>query len=118
MRFGLFAALALVAAVLLSTVVQPAEAANVLKLKLEAGRHEVRVGDQTLVIETSEDLVVRVQRDGDFIRGVIEAADANRVARVTITLLGPPDRVIFGGEVSGPTTFDSSSPEETGGSDT
>ncbi len=116
-RIGLFAALALLVAVLLSVVVQPVEAANTLRFTLEAGRHEVRVDDQTLIIETNRDLVVRIQAEDGFIEGVIEAARASDVAHVVITLVGPPDRVIFGGDVSGPTTFDSSSPEETGASD-
>jgi len=116
-RFSLLAALVLMCAVVLSSALQPAEAVNVRKFTLEAGRHEIELENQTLIIETNEDLVVSFQSREDFVSGIIEAAHAGQVAHVRIILVGPPDRVIFGGDVSGPTPFDSNSPEETGGSD-
>mgnify|MGYP000511859211 CR=1 FL=1 len=66
----------------------------------------------TLRIETTAPVVLYLQiSDGD-ITGTVESSGV--AASVTITLLGPPDEVIFRGRVGRGTIFAEYFPHETG----
>ena len=105
--------LALVLTALVGALVGPVEAVNTLKLQLEPGSHELNIDGNELVIETNRPLVVQLHARDGLIRGVLEAVGAAE-ATVRITLLGPPDVVIFDGQVQDPVDFDSSNADETG----
>ena len=47
----------------------------------------------------------------------MEAANQSETSQVRITLLGPPDQVIFDGVVGAAVDFDSSNADETGHSE-
>ena len=108
------AGLALVMALLLGSALGPVEAANVCKLTLPAGTHELVIAGEELVVTTSEDLVIELRASQGLIHGVIESAEQSNVARVTIVLVGPPDTVIYDGRVQTVIEFDTDCSEETG----
>lgn len=72
-----------------------AEAAQTLQIAVEPGVTEIEVGDHTVRIETDANVIVSLTVDGDTITGTVSPASGTRSATVTITVLGPPDRVIF-----------------------
>jgi hypothetical protein len=109
------AGLALALALLVGAALGPVEAANVYKLTLPAGTHELVIGGEELVVWTSDDVVVDLSAARGLIHGIIEAAESSVSVRVTITLIGPPDTVIYDGRVEDvPVEFEATSSEETG----
>lgn len=114
LRASRFLGLVLLLPALVAVLVGPVGAVNTVELQLEAGSHELIVDGQELVIETSQPLVVQLQTRDGFIRGVMEAAEQSETAHVRIILVGPPEQVIFDGDVTDPVDFDSSNADETG----
>jgi len=113
-RAGRLLGLLLALTALSFALVGSVEAVNNLKLQLEPGSHELIIDGNELVIETSHTLVVQIQARDGFVRGVMEAADQAETAQVRIILVGPPDLIIFDGQVDEVIDFDSSSSDETG----
>ena len=117
-RASLIAVLLLFVALFTSLTLQPAEAKWAIKTTLDAGSHEVTLGNQVLVVDTSNPIVLTVQSGQDLIKGVIDALEKNQSTRVRIVLKGDPDVLLYDGEVADTATFESAtSTDETGHSE-
>lgn len=102
------------AALVLLILALPVTAAQMLKVQVDAGVTEVLFADQTVRIETTAPVVVYLEYSDGEVGGSVEPAPGVRTATVTITVLGPPDDVIFDGRVTHPIFFQAILPEETG----
>jgi hypothetical protein len=90
------------------------EAANPVRLSVPAGTTVVEVGGYSIQIESTSNVIVSIQVSGENVQGSVELDSGTRAATVTITVLGPPDRVIFSGRVAGVKAFHDYIPHETG----
>jgi hypothetical protein len=105
--------LTLAALCLLAWAVSAADTAS-YKFSVPAGSTEVEIGGHRLLVETSDPVIIYVDVDGDLIVGAVEPVERGDVATVTVTLVGPPDRVLFRGRITEKTIFREVLPHETG----
>lgn len=86
---------------LLATTLPHAQAADQVKFTVHAGETVTQsIGDYEVQVEATDDVVVYLSLDGDSLMSGLEpgrAAEGDPY--VTLTLLGPPDQVIFNGVV-------------------
>ena len=117
-RASILAVLLLFIALFTSLTLQPAEAKWAIKTTLDAGTHELTLGGQVLIIDTSKSIELTIQSNQDLIKGIIDALEKNESTRVRIVLKGDPDTLIYDGEVADTVEFESAtSSDETGHSE-
>lgn len=102
--------LAAIAALLAISV----SAAQIVQFYVDAGTTVVEVAGQEVRIETSAPVIVSLSANDGMISGGAEPAAGVRGAIVSITVLGPPDTIIFKGKVTVPVWFEDALPHETG----
>jgi hypothetical protein len=90
------------------------DAANPVRISVPAGTTVVEVANYSIQIESTDDVIVAIRVDGESVQGSVELESGTRSATVTITVLGPPDKVIFSGRVVGIQVFREYIPHETG----
>ena len=90
------------------------QAANPIRISVSPGVTVLEVGGQNIQVETTAPVVVVLRVSGDSVQGSVELEAGTQSATVTITVLGPPDRVIFDARVVGIRSFREYIPKETG----
>lgn len=98
----------------LACLVLPVVAATTLQFVVEPGTTVVQIEGQSVRIETTAAVVVSLTSVDGEIAGSVQPAPGVRASDVTITVLGPPDEIIFRGRVSAPVYFEELIPTETG----
>ncbi len=89
-------------------------AAETIRVSVPAGTTILEAGGQQVEVQTTQTVIVTLQVSGDVVQGSVELVAGTKSASVTITLLGPPNRVIFSGRVTGNRPFRDYLPQETG----
>jgi len=118
LRASVLAVLLLFVALFTSLTLRPAEAKWAIKTTLEAGTHELALGNQVVIVDTSKPIDLTIQSGTDLIKGIIVALEKDQSTRVRIVLKGDPDTLLYDGEVVETVDFESAtSSDETGHSE-
>lgn len=109
-----FSRVLLLLAAIAALLAIPVNAAQVLQFYVDAGTTVVEIDGREVRIETSAPVIVSLSATDGVISGGAEPAPGIRGAIVSITVLGPPDTIIFKGKVTDPVWFEDVLPHETG----
>lgn len=101
-------------AVLLAVSATLIFAAETLSIWVGPGTTEIDFAGVTVVVESSDDVIVYLSAVDGQVTGRVSTAPGTRSATVTIILADDPERVIFTGRVVAPVWFADYLPQETG----
>ena len=99
--------------VLLGSVLALA-ASTTLSIQVPPGSTELDFFGDTVLVETTDFVIVHLSKVDGQVTGRVDPAPGTASARVKITLVDDPDRIIFEGRVVTPIYFSDYLPQETG----
>ena len=99
---------------LAATLAWPVDAAETLKIRVEAGETQIQIDGEIIVVNATEPVVLYLAVSEGVIAGSVEGAEGSTTAVVTVILLGDPDEVLFTGRVGRGTILREYFPHETG----
>jgi len=102
-----------VVVVLLGTALALA-ATITLSIQVPPGNTEIDFSGDAVLVETTDFVVVYLSKIDGQVTGRVDPAPGTTSARVKITLVDDPDRIIFEGRVVTPIYFSDYLPQETG----